>query len=68
MEEGGVYTLRNYGRQINCSVSIMSPQFIQVLSVNVRVTPRTSSTTTHVAETGYFEEVRKCIPFDTLQT
>ena len=52
----GVYTLRNYGKQINCSVSIMSPQFIEVLTLNIGVT-RKASSTAHIVEAGYFEEV-----------
>ena len=52
----GIYTLRNYGKQINCSVSIMFPQFIEVLTLNIRVT-RKASSTAHITETGYFEEV-----------
>ena len=54
--QAGVYTLRNYGKRINCSMSILSPQFVQVLTMNVCVTRRTSSAQ-HIAETGYFEEV-----------
>ena len=56
MAEEGVYTLRNYGKRRNCSVSILSPQFVQVLTMNVCVTRRTSSTQ-HIRETNYFEEV-----------
>ena len=56
MTDEGVYTLRNYGKRINCSMSILSPHFIEVLTLNICVTRRTSSTK-HMAETGYFEEV-----------
>ena len=57
MAEEGVYTLRNYGKRKNCSISILSPQFVQVLTMNVCVTPRRTSSTQHISETGYLEEV-----------
>lgn len=38
IENSGTYTLRNYGLRMNCSISIIYPEVVNVLSVNIGTT------------------------------
>ena len=39
----GIYTLRNYGQRINCSVSAIFPSHIEVVSMSIGVQGRLTS-------------------------
>ncbi|XP_013385648.1 corticotropin-releasing factor-binding protein [Lingula anatina] len=55
MFDTGVYTLYNYGRRINCTFSIIYPEAVQILSLNVGNAGRTFGETgliTKCAERG----------------
>ncbi|RWS09067.1 corticotropin-releasing factor-binding protein-like protein, partial [Dinothrombium tinctorium] len=59
----GVYTLRNYGRKINCTVSIIFPESIRVLAASVAAEERVESISPpsekQFVETGIVKECAK---------
>lgn len=57
----GLYTLRNYGRRINCTATIINKIQIQIMSINVGQSYRTLSNhlsmRNYVVETGIIKKV-----------
>nr|XP_027203262.1 corticotropin-releasing factor-binding protein-like [Dermatophagoides pteronyssinus] len=60
----GIYTLRNYGRRINCTMSILFSASFRILSMNVgqsyrRLDSMIHSPKNYVAETGVIKKCKK---------
>ena len=64
----GIYTLRNYGRRINCTMSILFSASFRILSMNVgqsyrRLDSMIHSPKNYVAETGVIKKVSVTLLF-----
>lgn len=57
----GVYTIKNFGRKTNCSVSIMFPESFQIISTDIGVRVKEGDSNSNVnnntIETGLMREV-----------
>jgi len=62
----GVYTLRNYGRRINCTISIIFPESFRILSSSVGAQDKRIGSVLPVKnllfESGIIKKVRICNP------
>lgn len=56
-DPSGVYTLRNYGRRVNCTASIMFPESFRVLSTNIGSTGIETASARNSVETGLIRQV-----------
>ena len=57
-DPSGVYTLRNYGRRINCTASIMFPESIRMLSTSIGSGSVEAASARNSVETGLIRQVR----------
>lgn len=53
-----IYTLRNYGQRVNCSLVAMNPAKIQILSLTIGIN---NSENNKYTETGTFHNVSSSI-------